>query len=48
MAHGISLASFIVYSPDLRIKVTVAFGSFNVFGHLVRLIRLGIPLKIAG
>lgn len=40
--HGISHTSFIVYLPDLRIKVTVAFRNFAVFCQLVRLIRLGI------
>ena len=40
--HGISHTSFIVYLPDLRIKVTVAFGNFAASGQLVRLIRLGI------
>ena len=40
--HGISHTSFIVYLPNLRIKVTVAFGNFTAFGQLVRLIRLGI------
>lgn len=35
-------ASFIVYSPDLRIEVTVAFWNFDAFCHLVRLIRPGI------
>ena len=40
--HGISPEPFPVYSPDLRIKVTVAFWDFDVFGHLIRLIRLTI------
>ena len=40
--HGISHTSFIVYLPDLRIKVTVAFGNFAVYSQLVRLIRLHI------
>ena len=40
--HGISHTSFIVYLPNLRIKVTVAFGNFTVLGQLVRLIRLSI------
>ena len=38
--HGINHTSFIVYLPNLRIKVTVAFGNFTVFCQLVRLIRL--------
>ena len=38
----ISHTSFLVYPPNLRIKVTVAFGNFTVLGQLVRLIRLGI------
>ena len=40
--HGISHTSFIVYLPNLRIKVTVAFGSFAVCSQLVRLICLCI------
>ena len=40
--HGINHTSFIVYLPNLRIKVTVAFGNFTVFRQLVRLIRLHI------
>ena len=40
--HGISQTSFIVYLPNLRIKVTVAFGNFVVYCQLVRLIRLSI------
>ena len=40
--QGISHTSFIVYLPNLRIKVTVAFWNFTVLGQLVRLIRLGI------
>ena len=40
--HGISHTSFIVYLPNLRIKVTVAFWNFTVLGQLVRLIRLSI------
>ena len=40
--HGISHTSFIVYLPNLRIKVTVAFWNFTAFCQLVRLIRLGI------
>ena len=40
--HGISLISFIVYLPNLRIKVTVAFWNFTVLCLLVRLIRLSI------
>ena len=40
--HGINHTSFIVYLPNLRIKVTVAFGSFTVLSQLVRLIRLSI------
>ncbi|WP_411915839.1 hypothetical protein [Porphyromonas miyakawae] len=31
---------FIVYLPNLRIKVRVAFWSFTAFGQLARLIRL--------
>lgn len=34
--------SFIVYLPNLRIKVTVAFRNFIAFGQLVRLIRFSI------
>ena len=40
--HGISHTSFIVYLPNLRIKVTVAFWNFTALGQLVRLIRLSI------
>ena len=40
--HGISPEPFPVYSPDLRIKVTVAFWDFDANGHLIRLIRLTI------
>jgi hypothetical protein len=40
--HGINHTSFIVYLPNLRIKVTVAFGNFTVLCQLVRLIRLHI------
>ena len=40
--HGINHTSFIVYLPNLRIKVTVAFGNFTVVCQLVRLIRLCI------
>ena len=40
--HGISPEPFPVYSPDLRIKVTVAFWDFDVYSHLIRLIRLTI------
>ena len=40
--HGINHTSFIVYLPNLRIKVTVAFRNFTVFCQLVRLIRLHI------
>ena len=40
--RGISHTSFIVYLPNLRIKVTVAFWNFTAFCQLVRLIRLGI------
>ena len=40
--RGISHTSFLGYPPNLRIKVTVAFGNFTVLGQLVRLIRLGI------
>ena len=40
--HGINHTSFIVYLPNLRIKVTVAFGNFTVVCQLVRLIRLHI------
>ena len=40
--HGINHTSFIVYLPNLRIKVTVAFGNFTVYSQLVRLIRLSI------
>ena len=38
--RGISHTSFLVYLHGLRIKVTVAFRSFTVFGQLVRLMRL--------
>ncbi|WP_145992917.1 hypothetical protein [Hoylesella timonensis] len=34
--------SFIVYLPNFRIKVTVAFRNVTAFGQLVRLIRLSI------
>ena len=37
-----SLTSFIVYLPNLRIKVTIAFWIFTAFCLLVRLIRLSI------
>ena len=40
--HGISPEPFPVYSPDLRIKVTVAFWDFDASSHLIRLIRLTI------
>ena len=40
--HGISPEPFPVYSPDLRIKVTVAFWDFDASCHLIRLIRLTI------
>ena len=40
--HGISPEPFPVYSPDLRIKVTVADLDFDAFCHLIRLIRLTI------
>ena len=40
--HGISHTSFIVYLPNLRIKVTVAFRNLTVFSQLVRLVRLCI------
>ncbi|WP_211205464.1 hypothetical protein, partial [Porphyromonas somerae] len=40
--HGISHTSFIVYLPNLRIKVTVAFWNFTACSQLVRLIRLSI------
>ena len=40
--HGINHISFIVYLPNLRIKVTVAFWNFTVLCQLVRLIRLSI------
>ena len=40
--HGISHTSFIVYLPNLRVKVTVAFWIFAAACQLVRLIRLGI------
>lgn len=40
--HGINHTSFIVYLPNLRTKVTVAFGNFTAFRQLVRLIRLSI------
>ena len=30
--HGISHTSFIVYLPNIRIKVTVAFRNFTAFG----------------
>ena len=40
--HGINHTSFIVYLPNLRIKVTVAFRNFTVYCQIVRLIRLSI------
>ena len=36
-SHGISCTSFLVYSPDLPIQVTIAFLDFVVFGQLVSL-----------
>ena len=39
---GAGLTGLFIYSPDLRIKVIVAFGNFDVYCHLVRLIRLRI------
>jgi hypothetical protein len=41
-SHGISPEPFPVYSPDLRIKVTIAFWDFVVYSQLIRLIRLTI------
>jgi len=41
-SHGISCTSFLVYSPDLPIQVTIAFLDFAVFGQLVPCIRLNI------
>ena len=40
--HGISPEPFPVYSPDLRIEVTVAFLDFDALCHLIRSIRLNI------
>ena len=40
--RGISHTSFIVYLPNLRFKVTIAFGNFTAVGQLVRSIRLSI------
>ena len=41
-SHGISCTSFLVYSPDLPIQVTIAFLDFAVFGQLVPCTRLNI------
>lgn len=41
-SHGISCTSFLVYSPDLPIQVTVAFLDFAVFSQLVPCTRLNI------
>ena len=41
-SHGISLQSFLVYPPNLRIRVTVAFLDFVTLGPLIRRIRLNI------
>lgn len=40
--RGTSHTSFPVHLPDLRIKVTVAFEDFPVFGRPVNLVRLRI------
>ena len=40
--HGISPEPFPVYSPDLRIEVTIAFLDFDALCHLIRSIRLDI------
>ena len=34
-SHGISCTSFLVYSPDLPIQVTIALSDFTVFRQLV-------------
>ena len=41
-SHGISCTSFLVYSPDLHIQVTIAFLDFAVLGQLVPCTRLNI------
>ena len=41
-SHGISHRSFLVYLPNLRIRVTVAFLDFVTLGPLIRRIRLNI------
>ena len=41
-SHGISCTSFLVYSPDLPIQVTIAYLDFAVFGQLVPCTRLNI------
>ena len=38
--HGISRQSFLVYLPDLRLRVTVAFLDFTAFSQLIRRKRL--------
>ena len=40
--HGIKQYSFLVYLPDLHIKITVTFLGFNVLRHLTRLMNLCI------
>ncbi len=43
-----SHTSFIVYLPNLRFKVKVAFWNFPVLCQLVRLIRLSISFCTSG
>ena len=46
--HGISRQSFLVYLPDLRTRVTVAFRVFDVSCHLARRVRLHIQFLSVG
>ena len=46
--HGISRQSFLVYPLDLRTRVTVAFGVFDVSCHLARRVRLHIQFLSVG
>ncbi len=41
-SHGISLRSFLVYPPNLRIRVTIAILDFVTLRPLIRRIRLNI------
>ena len=40
--HGISRHSFLVYLPNLHIRITVTLLDFVTFGPLIRRMRLGI------